>query len=119
MGWKNNLELVSYVKFCDLAIFPGTQSVLWQQCLGLGLPIIVASKVKVGNNIVDQMVEYLNVNDNMDVLYDYNNYIEEIENYIKYYVRNREVLNQKKLKCVGLNDTFLNYNKIAEQSLSY
>jgi len=118
LGWKNYREIVKYIKYSDLAVFPGTQSVIWQQCLGMGLPIIVSSKVNVGSRIIDQMVEYLNINDNMDILYDYENYVGEIEYYLNLYLSNKSALNKKKFNCLKLRETFLNYDHIANRTIN-
>jgi 1,2-diacylglycerol 3-alpha-glucosyltransferase len=39
-GWKDSKELLRYILAADLAVYPGTQSVLWQQTVCLGTPAI-------------------------------------------------------------------------------
>lgn len=40
-GWLQAADVYRYMAACDLAVFPASQSVLWQQSLSMGLPIIV------------------------------------------------------------------------------
>jgi len=40
LGWKTPLEIYSYFLASDLACFPGGQSVIWQQAICCGLPMI-------------------------------------------------------------------------------
>ncbi len=41
VGWKNQTEIIELFTLADLAVFPGTHSVLWEQAIGFGLPTIV------------------------------------------------------------------------------
>jgi 1,2-diacylglycerol 3-alpha-glucosyltransferase len=40
VGWKSPREINEYLFAGDLAFFPGTHSVLWEQSVGLGLPAV-------------------------------------------------------------------------------
>lgn len=40
LGWKDPIEIYRYFFASDLACFPGTQSVIWQQAICCGLPLI-------------------------------------------------------------------------------
>ena len=40
VGWLNSEEILNYLIFADLIIFPGTHSVLWEQAVGVGTPCI-------------------------------------------------------------------------------
>jgi glycosyltransferase involved in cell wall biosynthesis len=39
-GWKEPHEMIKIMLAADIAVFPGSQSVLWQHALGCGLPAI-------------------------------------------------------------------------------
>lgn len=41
IGWKNQNEITDLICISDLAIYPGRHSVLWEQTLGCGIPMIV------------------------------------------------------------------------------
>lgn len=42
VGWQDRDGVYDHMDASDVAIFPASQSVLWQQSLGMGLPIVVA-----------------------------------------------------------------------------
>lgn len=39
-GWQSNESMYDYLLSSDLAVFPGTHSVLWEQAVGVGLPSV-------------------------------------------------------------------------------
>lgn len=41
VSWLNQQEIIDLICICDLAIYPGRHSVLWEQTLGCGIPMIV------------------------------------------------------------------------------
>jgi 1,2-diacylglycerol 3-alpha-glucosyltransferase len=40
LGWITSDEIYEYLASCDLAVFPGKHSVLWEQSVGMGIPCI-------------------------------------------------------------------------------
>lgn len=40
LGWLKADVINDYLFMSDLAVFPGTHSVIWEQCVGLGIPCI-------------------------------------------------------------------------------
>lgn len=40
VGWLNSDDILDYLIFADLIIFPGTHSVLWEQAVGVGTPCV-------------------------------------------------------------------------------
>lgn len=40
VGWCNSEQIINYMISADLACFPGTHSILWEQAVGLSLPCI-------------------------------------------------------------------------------
>ena len=41
LNWINQEEICKYIAMADLAVFPGRHSVVWEQCVGLSIPIVV------------------------------------------------------------------------------
>ncbi|MFC6267715.1 glycosyltransferase family 4 protein [Frigoriflavimonas asaccharolytica] len=58
LGWIDNDRALEYMTIADVAIFPASQSVLWQQAIGMHLPLIVG-------DLGGQQPEYLNFYENM------------------------------------------------------
>tara|TARA_R110002124_G_scaffold55108_2_gene156050 strand:+ start:13273 stop:14523 length:1251 start_codon:yes stop_codon:yes gene_type:complete len=67
VGWQDKRGAYRHIAAADIAVFPASQSVLWQQSLGMGLPIIVSERSEL-INWHRQEVDYLNRHDNVIVL---------------------------------------------------
>jgi len=57
VGWSSQSEICDYLISSDLAFFPGTHSVIWEQTVGLGIPAVFKkwdgmSHVDVGGNCI-------------------------------------------------------------------
>ena len=61
VGWQNQDDLNRYLATADLAVFPASQSILWQQAIAMGLPLIVGDS---GH----QDISYLNLQNNIIIL---------------------------------------------------
>lgn len=61
LGWLGRDDVYKHMLASDLAVFPASQSVLWQQSIVCGLPLIAG-------NSGGQDISYLNCHDNIIVL---------------------------------------------------
>lgn len=57
IGWLNNEQTARCIAASDLAVYPGRHSVLWEETVGLGVPMVVkrwdgTTHVDVGGNVV-------------------------------------------------------------------
>jgi glycosyltransferase involved in cell wall biosynthesis len=43
VGWLTPLDIYRHLDLADIAVFPGSQSILWQQAISMGLPLIVGT----------------------------------------------------------------------------
>lgn len=66
VGWQDRVGVYAHMAASDVAVFPASQSVLWQQSLGMGLPLIVSERSEALRGI--QHVDYLNRHDNLIIL---------------------------------------------------
>jgi glycosyltransferase involved in cell wall biosynthesis len=66
VGWQDRTGIYAHMAAADVAIFPAGQSVLWQQSLGMGLPLIVSERSETLRGT--QPVGYLNRHANLIVL---------------------------------------------------
>jgi glycosyltransferase involved in cell wall biosynthesis len=64
VGWIGAEDIYRYLDASSFAVFPASQSVLWQQALSVGLPLIVGEATSIGN----QDPSYLNRHDNVIIL---------------------------------------------------
>jgi 1,2-diacylglycerol 3-alpha-glucosyltransferase len=109
LGWVDATEVYKYMAACDVAVFPASQSVLWQQSLSMGLPLIVgATQV--------QDPSYLNRHGCVTAVSTGPSCESEISKMIGFFDQNRDALTAQR---VGALETFyeiLDYRKIVKRS---
>jgi len=110
IGWINNKEVYDYMSASDIAIFPASQSVLWQQSIGMGLPLIVGM-------VGVQDPSYLNKNDNVIILKDSEITWNNIYKQIKLFDENRDLLKLAQRGAEKTASEILNYDIIAQKTL--
>ena len=106
IGWIQSQDSYKYFAACDLAVFPGRHSVMWEQVVGQGKPMIVkywdgTTHVDVGGN-----VKFL-----------YRDDVKEIKSALEEVMNDKELYN--KMKCVAETKglaTF-SYKNIAKKSI--
>lgn len=57
VGWLSQKESYALIKSCDIACFPGRHSVIWEQTVALGVPLIVrkwpgSDHININNNCI-------------------------------------------------------------------
>jgi 1,2-diacylglycerol 3-alpha-glucosyltransferase len=61
VGWLDQDALNRHLAMADIAVFPASQSILWQQAIAMGLPLVVG-------DTGHQDISYLNTEDNIVIL---------------------------------------------------
>ncbi len=61
VGWLDKVAIYRHLDMADVALFPASQSILWLQAIGAGLPLIAG-------NTGHQSVQYMNLHDNLIML---------------------------------------------------
>ena len=61
VGWLSTRDVYRYLNMADIAVFPASQSIVWQQAILMGLPLIVG-------DVGHQDISYLNLEQNITVL---------------------------------------------------
>lgn len=110
IGWVNGKEIYDYMLASDVAVFPASQSVLWQQAIGTGLPLIIGQ-------LKDQDASYLNRNDNLFIIEEYSINEESIYQRLNLLLGDEDLLKTMKANAVKTAEELLYYDKIAENSL--
>jgi len=106
IGWVQSSEIYKYFSASDLAIFPGSQSVLWQQAVASELPLLIRYRMD---------SEYLIAAGNgLNIFSDDH---KEIKQIISILVNNRLMLKKMSEKARFVRDNILSYEKIAQRSL--
>lgn len=115
VGWVSAQDVYRYMDACDFAIFPGSQSVLWQQAMSVGLPLIVGAGTLLGN----QDPSYLNLYDNVVILDRANVRSDVIAERIRTLTTDRALLAQRRAAARRAADELLDYNTIVEKTLTF
>lgn len=106
IGWKSSDELSNYFLASDLAFFPGTHSVLWEQSAALGLPGIF----KKWNGI-----QHMDVGGNCIFLEEIT--VEKIAETINTLFNNKEQYNKMRKVAVDVGIANFSYYEIAKRAI--
>ncbi len=106
IGFLSVKQIYDLYLSADLAVFPGSQSVLWQQAICSGVPIVVKRW---------PMIEYLDLGGNI-VFLDHGDEL-EIRNCIEYLTNNKKNLGKMKKIAMEKGIDFFSYEKIARKVL--
>jgi glycosyltransferase involved in cell wall biosynthesis len=106
IGWVSSESVYDYFMASDLAFFPGTHSVLWEQAIGTGLPCVFRrwpgiQHVDVGGNCM-----FINEGT-----------IEAIEDAIKNVIFKRELFDSMKKVAIEKGRSEFSYYEIAKRAI--
>lgn len=104
--WIDSKDLFKYFFASDVAIFPGTHSVLWEEAVGLGTPSVFYS----WNGI-----QHLDKGGNC--LYIQKNDYENLKKTLKYLISNPHVVKKMKEISAELGPKYFSYSSIARQAI--
>ena len=109
-GWISSREIYPYLDMADLAVFPASQSILWQQAISMGLPLIVGDS---GH----QDISYLNVHSNIIILKEEEIQSKKIAEVIKRLINDPTCLRKMSIGARRVADEFLNWDKLILKTL--
>lgn len=112
VGWLESVEVYKYLDASEIAVFPASQSILWQQAISMGLPLIVGDK---GH----QSIAYLNRFDNIIILEKKRITSEVIAEVITKLINDEALLNIMKMGAKKTTEEYLNWDKLILKTLSY
>lgn len=107
VGWLNSKETYKYIALANIVVFPGRHSVLWEQTVAQGKPMVVkywqgTTHIDFGGN-----VKYL-----------YNDSEEEMHNVLKQIIKTNEYECMNKVAKSDNKNNFL-YSEIAKKSIDH
>lgn len=119
LGWKDQSDLFSIMSICDIAIFPASQSVLWQYSIGMGLALIAGKYCTIQNGkTFEQDLEYLNLFNNVKILNLNMPYVKQIVEILNDLINDPKKLEFMKSGANKTSETFLNFNKIINKTFN-
>jgi 1,2-diacylglycerol 3-alpha-glucosyltransferase len=110
-GWIPAAEVYRVMDACNIAVFPASQSVLWQQALGMGLPLIVGS-------VGVQDPSYMNKYSALTILTEPEIVEPVIRAKIRELLADRVALAARRQAALRTADELLNYHRLVEQTLA-
>lgn len=115
VGWQDREGVYRHQAAADLAIFPASQSVLWQQSIGMGLPLVVGEGA--GPAHTRQDVGYMNLADNIHVLAGERALVPQIVDFLRGCLEDRRMLARMSIGADAVTRDLLSYERLASRTL--
>jgi len=112
IGWLNNRGVYEHLSASDLAVFPASQSIVWQQALASGLPLIVG-------DVGEQSVQYLNEFGAITELKKEDINKEKIKKSIEDIIYREDELSLRKELALKTSSKYLDWNHLINKTLSH
>lgn len=112
VGWLGREDIYRHLAMADLAVFPASQSILWQQAIAMGLPLIVG-------DTGHQDISYLNLHQNIVILGRDEIRVERIVEAIQAVVDNPSRLAQMRDGAERVADEQLDWNHLIQRTLRF
>jgi glycosyltransferase involved in cell wall biosynthesis len=111
-GWLGRIDIYRHLAMADLAVFPASQSILWQQAISMGLPLIVG-------DAGHQDISYLNAHGNIIVLARQHIDSESLAAAIARVVGDRGLRRRMSEGALRVSDEMLNWNTLIDKTLRF
>lgn len=105
-GWANQQQIYDFFVASDLAFFPGTHSVLWEQAVACGTPAVFRRR---------EMMTHVDVGGNC--LFLDRPYVEDIKNVLQYLLKSKEVYKAMKSNAIEKGMPYFSYYSIAKRAI--
>jgi len=110
-GWVDGGDVYRYMNACDFAVFPASQSVLWQQALSMGLPLVVGQ-------VGVQDCSYMNRYGSVTLLRESEIRSDVIADNIRELMGNMALLKERQAGALRVTDELFNYDAIVSKTLA-
>jgi 1,2-diacylglycerol 3-alpha-glucosyltransferase len=111
IGWVDGKDVYSYLAASDIAVFPASQSVLWQQSIGMGLPLIVGE-------LPNQDATYLNKNANIIIIKSDDVSASSLEKQIETLFQDKILIKSMSGNALKTTEEMLSYENISLLSIN-
>lgn len=117
VGWQDRQGVYDHMAAADLAVYPASQSVLWQQSLGMGLPLVVGER---GPGMkIRQDVSYMAGLGAVTVLDDQGDVAAQIADVVAGFRDDPASLVRARQAALETAETVLDYERIAARTLRF
>jgi glycosyltransferase involved in cell wall biosynthesis len=111
-GWLDRMGIYAHLDMCDLAVFPASQSILWQQAISMGLPLVVG-------DAGHQDISYLNLHRNIVILESNDIRSDKLAEVILEIVADPERMRGMSEGATKVADECLNWDKLIQKTLRF
>lgn len=111
-GWLSTHDVYAHYAISDIAVFPASQSILWQQAIASGLPLIVG-------NTGHQSIEYLNMHENIIMMKKEDIQVETIKNNIEKVLDDKDLYSKMHKGALLVRDEKLDWNRLMDKTLRF
>lgn len=112
VGWLNSEQIYEHMAASDIAVFPASQSILWQRAICMHLPLIVG-------NLGGQSISYLNKHDNVIIKESADINLISLQDSIEFILRDRSCYEKMSSGAEKVKDAMLNWNKLIGKTLQF
>jgi 1,2-diacylglycerol 3-alpha-glucosyltransferase len=116
-GWQDRASVYAHLDASDVAVFPASQSVLWQQAIGMGLPVVLGETSDIQPH--RQNAGYLNLHENLIVLDPSKPRGPEIARHISALMSDPERVDRMSEGARKTAAEILDWDKLIEKTLQY
>lgn len=109
-GWLQTREMLEHLDMSDIAVFPSSQSILWQQAIGMGKPLVLGEpRARIGGS---QDFSYLSYADNVVITDEDEPSARWLAEAISSIVREPDRLNKMAIGALHVAAESLDWNRI-------
>lgn len=112
VGWLNPEEIYRHLAMADLAVFPASQSILWQQAIAMGLPLVVG-------DTGHQDISYLNTHDNIVILSADEIHADRLAELIRGVTSDPDRMRAMKEGALRVAEEQLNWDRLIERTVRF
>lgn len=116
-GWQDRTSVYEHMDAADMAVFPASQSVLWQQAIGMALPVMVGEQSDI--QPLRQDVDYLNLHANMAILDPRAPRGPEIARHLRIFMNDPALVSRMSEGARRTAAELLDWNKLIERTLRF
>lgn len=118
VGWQDKDGMYRHMAAADVAVFPAAQSVIWQQCIGMGLPLILCDRSEL-TGMHPQPVDYLNRHDNVITMEWQPSLAPQIREHLERLKSSSGELSARQAGARRTAEEYLDWNRIVDTTLSH
>ncbi len=117
VGWQDAAGVYEYLDMADIAVFPASQSIMWQQAISMGLPLVVGERSAGASQVQD--VSYLNTASNIIVLDEHRPIVEELRAHVERLASDAGLRQRMSAGARRVSAQLLDWNTLIEKTLRF